>query len=327
LEVTVFDDGQAPASAHPAALVTPALDAGGGPRAALPAQALARASTLYEALPEAVIARGVLKLAANPREAARHAAVAGQDLFEPGTMIPLDTEAASRRLGEPVPEALAMSGALVVEPSRILEAWRGETVAVQIARIDHDGAAWRLFDADGGRLAEVDAIVLACGAGQARLWPEAPLRPVRGQVSWTSHPSPAPAAFGGYVAPTRDGLLFGATHDRDQVETDVRPADHLRNLEALAKGLPALAAKLADAPLEGRAAVRAATADHLPLAGAVPDTPPGLFVLGGLGGRGFCLAPLLAEHLVARILDLPSPLPRDLSVLVEPRRFSRRDTL
>ena len=65
----------------------------------------------------------------------------------------------------------------------------------------------------------------------------------------------------------------------------------------------------------------ATTADHLPLVGAVPDAPDGLFVLGGLGGRGFCLAPLLAEHLTARILGLPSPLPRNLSVLVEPTRF------
>ncbi|EJL26305.1 hypothetical protein PMI01_04112 [Caulobacter sp. AP07] len=325
LEVTVFDDGLAPASGNPAALVTPALDAGGGPRAALPAQAFARAVTLYAALPEAVIARGVLKLATTPREAQRHAAVAGQDLFEPGSMSLLDAETATRRLGEPAPGALAMADALVVEPSRVLDAWRGEAVAVLVARIARDGATWRLFDARDGCLAQVDAVVLAGGAGQARLWPQAPVRPVRGQTSWTDHPCPAAAAFGGYVAPTRDGLLFGATHDRDAVETDVRPADHARNLETLAKGLPALAARLADAPLEGRAALRAATADHLPLAGAVPDAPPGLFVLGGLGGRGFCLAPLLAEHLVTRILDLPSPLPRDLSALVEPTRFSSRD--
>ena len=322
LEVTVFDDGQAPASGNPAALVTPALDAGGGPRAALPAQAFARAVTLYEALLEAVIARGALRLATTPREAARHAAVAEQNLFEPGAMTLLNAEPASRRLGEAVPDALAMANALVVEPSRVLEAWRGEAVVVQVARIAHDGAAWRLFDAEGGCLATVDAIVLAGGAGQARLWPMAPLRAVRGQTSWTTHPCPAPAAFSGYAIPTRDGLLFGATHDRDNLETDVRPADHARNLEALAKGLPVLAARLTEAPLEGRAAVRAATADHLPLAGAVPDAPPGLFVLGGLGGRGFCLAPLLAEHLAARILDLPSPLPRELSTLVEPARFS-----
>jgi len=324
LAVTVLDDGLAPASGNPAALVTPALDAGGGPRAALAAQAFARATTLYAALPEAVIARGVLKLPAAERDAARHAAVASQDLFEPGAMTLIDADAATRRLGEPAPAALAMAQALVVEPARVLETWRGDAIAVPVARIARDGAVWRLFDAEDACLIEVDVVVLAGGAGQDRLWPAAPLRTVRGQTSWTAQPFAAAATFGGYVIPTRDGLLFGATHDRDEVETDVRPADHARNLEALAQGLPGLAARLVDGPLEGRAALRAATADHLPLAGPVPDAPPGLFVLGGLGGRGFCLAPLLAEHLAARILDLPSPLPRALTALVEPGRFSSR---
>jgi tRNA 5-methylaminomethyl-2-thiouridine biosynthesis bifunctional protein len=72
--------------------------------------------------------------------------------------------------------------------------------------------------------------------------------------------------------PTRDGVLFGATHDRGVVETDAREADDRRNLQALANGLPGLAVRLADAPLQGRAAVRATTPDHLPLAGAVPRT-------------------------------------------------------
>jgi len=337
LEVVVFDDGQAPASGNPAALVTPALDAGGGRRAALPAQAFARAVALYADLetqqPGAIIARGALKLSVAPRDGERHAAVAAQDLFEPGAMVVVDAADAAARLGEPAPDALSMADALVVEPARIIAAWRGEAVAARVERLAHeDGAhedgAWRLYDAQNRLLDTVDAVVLAGGADQARLWPAAPLRPVRGQASWTDHPLSAPVAFGGYAIPTRGGMLFGATHDRDTFDTDARETDDRRNLEALAKGLPVLAARLAarlaDAPLQGRAAVRATTADHVALAGAVPDAPSGLFVLGGLGGRGFCLAPLLAEHLAARILALPSPLPRTLSALVEPARFSSR---
>jgi tRNA 5-methylaminomethyl-2-thiouridine biosynthesis bifunctional protein len=275
-----------------------------------------------------VIARGALKLAVAPRDGERHAAVAAQDLFEPGAMSVLEADAASARLGEPVEAALEMASALVVEPARVLEAWRGPATATRVARLAHENGAWRLYDPGDRLLAEVDAVVLAGGASLARLWSAAPIRPVRGQTTWTDRRPPAAAAFGAYVIPTRDGMLFGATHDRDVVETDVRPADDRRNLQALAKGLPDLAARLAadlaDAPPHGRAAVRAATADHLPLAGAVPDAPQGLFVLGGLGGRGFCLAPLLAEHLTARILTVPSPLPRGLSDLVQPSRFSSR---
>ncbi|WP_165185118.1 tRNA (5-methylaminomethyl-2-thiouridine)(34)-methyltransferase MnmD [Caulobacter soli] len=324
LEVQVFDADQAPASGNPAALVTPALDAGGGPRAALPAQAFARAMTLYADLPEAIIARGVLKLSVAPRDDERHAAVAAQDLFEPDTMAVLAADAATARLGEPVGTALNMAEALVVEPAKVIAAWRGPSTSAQAARLAGEDGVWRLFDVEDRRLAEVDAVVLAGGAGLPALWPAAPIRPVRGQATWTDHPAPPPTAFGGYAVPTRDGVLFGATHDRGEVETDARQADDARNLQALAKGLPGLATRLADAPLQGRAAVRATTADHLPLAGAVPAAPEGLFVLGGLGGRGFCLAPLLAEHLAARILTLPSPLPRALSALVEPSRFSSR---
>jgi tRNA 5-methylaminomethyl-2-thiouridine biosynthesis bifunctional protein len=291
-------------------------------------QAFARAVALYADLPDAVIARGVLKLAVAPRDGERHIAVAAQDMFEPGAMSVLDAEIATARLGEPVDATLDMADALVVEPARVIEAWRGPAVTAQVARLARENGIWRLYDPQDRLLTEADAVVLAGGAGRVRLWPTAPIRPVRGQATWTDHPAPAPAAFGGYAIPTRDGVLFGATHDRGVVETEAREADDRRNLQALAKGLPDLAARLADAPLRGRAAVRATTADHLPLAGAVPDTPDealeGLYVLGGLGGRGFCLAPLLAEHLTARILATPSPLPRALSDLVEPARFSSR---
>jgi tRNA 5-methylaminomethyl-2-thiouridine biosynthesis bifunctional protein len=67
-----------------------------------------------------------------------------------------------------------------------------------------------------------------------------------------------------------------------------------------------------------RASVRAATPDHLPLAGAVA---PGLYVLAGLGGRGLCLAPLLAEALVAEAVGVSSPLPGALLALCDPTRY------
>lgn len=323
LAVTVIDASRDPASGNPAALVTPALDAGGGPRAALPAQALARAATLYEALPGAVLARGVLRLATGPKDADRFAAVTGQDLFAAGEMTVLDAGTASAALGEAASDALSMALARVVEPAAVIAAWRGEAIAAEVARVEPSDDGWRLFDGGGAILATADAVVLAGGADLARLWPEAPIRPVRGQTSWTGciDQAIAPAAFGGYAVPTREGgVLFGATHDRGETATELREADHARNRAALAKGRPDLAAHLADAPLDGRAAVRATTADHLPLAGAVPGAPASLFVLGGLGGRGFTTAPLLAEHVVALALGAPSPLPRALAELVEPGR-------
>ena len=323
LAVTVFDADRAKASGNPAALVTPALDAGGGPRAALPAQALAHAAALYDALPGAVLARGVLRLATGPRDPDRFTAVAGQDLFAAGEMSVLGAEEAGAALGEPATGALRMDLARVVDPAVVLAAWRGEAVAAEVSRLERTNDGWRLLGADGALLATADAVALAGGADLAHLWPQAPIRPVRGQTSWTGPMdlSVTPAAFGGYAVPTPDGgVLFGATHDRGETASDLRDADHDRNRAALAKGRPALAASLAGAPLDGRAAVRATTADHLPRAGAVPGAEAGLYVLGGLGGRGFATAPLLAEHVVALMLQAPSPLPRDLAALVDPGR-------
>ena len=319
LAVTVIDDPDGvAASGNPTGLVTPALDAGGGPRAALYAQALARATTLYAGTPDAVVAQAVLQLASAERDAGRFAAVAEQDIFEPGTMTPLDPEAAHARLGASTP-ALAMAGAQVVAPPTIRAAWIGEALPVRIARLERDGDGWRLLDATGALILRADAVALAGGAASLSLAPALPLRPVRGQASWTTGvATKAPAAFGGYAIPTRDGVLFGATHDRDETATDVRDEDHARNLATLAKGLPDLAARLEGKAFEGRAAVRATVPDHLPLAGARGD---GVWLLTGLGSRGLCLAPLLAEHVVARLLGVPSPLPRQLSHAVNPARF------
>jgi tRNA 5-methylaminomethyl-2-thiouridine biosynthesis bifunctional protein len=312
------------ASGNPAALVTPRLDAGLGPVAELFAQAFARAVRLYEAAPGAIIARGVLQLAAGERDPERFAKIAGSDLFEPGALRPLTADEASTRLGEPVPAALDMATALVVEPAAVMAAWAGEVGRAPVARIERRGDAWALFDADGRMVAEADGVILAAGQACAGLWPDIPLSPVRGQASWVpGEPAPPAVAWGGYALPTRDGLLFGATHDRGDRTLDVRESDHRRNLETLGKALPALAARLAEKRLQGRAGVRATTPDRLPLAGPVKDAP-GLFLLTGFGSRGFSVAPLLAEHVAALAIDAPSPLAGPLADLVDPDRFRRR---
>jgi tRNA 5-methylaminomethyl-2-thiouridine biosynthesis bifunctional protein len=305
-EAVVVEGGAlgAGGSGNAAALVTPRLDAGLGPPAALFAQAFARATQLYAAHPEAILATGVLQLAQWARDGERFAKIAGSDLFEPGAL------------------ALAAGGldqaaALVVEPAPILAAWAGETVRAEVAALD----GGRLLDADGREILKAEAVIVAAGMGSARLAGGLALTPVRGQASLAQGLTASAAAWGGYVLPTRTGILFGATHDRGDDATDVRPADHARNLETLRAGRPGLAARLDGLPLEGRAAVRATTPDRLPVAGAAGD---GAFLLTGFGSRGFCFAPLLAEHVAALALGAPSPLPLGLAALVDPARFAQR---
>lgn len=316
----VRDSGDILASGNRAALVAPALDAGGGPRAAFYAQALARARDLYDATPGAVIAKEALQLEAAPRDAARFDAVAAQDTFEPGAVIRLTAADTAARLGEgSAPGALAVAGARVILPERILRQWLPETVegrVVALGRDDND--AWRADLATGAGLS-ANVVVLAGGWGAAALAQDLPIKPVRGQASFCPAAGAITAsASGAYAIPAPGGVLFGATHDRDDVEVDVRASDDERNRVALAAVRPALAAALARQPEKGRASIRATTPDRMPIAGEIA---PGLFVLTALGSRGFTTAPILAEHIAALVCGAPSPLPVDGAALVSPSRF------
>jgi tRNA 5-methylaminomethyl-2-thiouridine biosynthesis bifunctional protein len=175
-------------------------------------------------------------------------------------------------------------------------------------------------------VAEADVVCLAAGMACSTLATGLPLTAVRGQASVAADVAwPMATLFGGYVLPTGEGLMFGATHDRGDEGVEIRRADNVRNLEVLSKTLPKLAERLRGAPsLSAHAATRATTTDYLPLAGVAPGAPAGLFVLTGLGSRGFTLAPLLAEHVAALALGQSSPLPARVAVLVDPGRFARR---
>jgi tRNA 5-methylaminomethyl-2-thiouridine biosynthesis bifunctional protein len=314
------------ASGNPAALVTPRLDAGGGPPAQLFAQAFGRAVDLYaQAVPQAILARGVLQLSGGERDPARFARIAGSGLFEADALRVLNSQEATARLGEPVPEALAQDTALVISPADVLSAWTSDILVADVAAVSRDGEQWVLRGPAAAEIVRADAVVLAGGQTSKRLLPNLPLSPVRGQASWVATDiRTAPTAWGGYVAPTAAGLLFGATHDRDDEGVDVRPQDHVRNLATLAVALPGLASQVSKLPLEGRASLRATTPDRLPIAGPADGEAPGLFVLTGFGSRGFSWAPLLAEHVAALALDAPSPLAAPLAELVAPSRFRRR---
>ena len=313
------------ASGFPASLVTPRFDVGDAGVAALYAQALSRARTLYAATPGAVLAEGVLQLEQTPRDGVRFGKVAAQDVWPEAAMTPLDPADCAARLGEPVASGgLFMRDALAIRPRAVLDAWLGtvDRRFARVAAIEPGSAGWRLTDGAGETIVEADVVVVAAGWGAAALRPDLPLSAVRGQADWVEGVQGAAVAWGGYAAPTADGLLFGATHDRGvtaPLEADAASSD--RNLQTLAARLPGLAARVAGAGAgvrRSRVAIRAVTPDRLPLAGALA---PGLFTLTGLGSRGFCVAPLLAEHVAAVATGAPSPLPVGLEARVDPQRF------
>lgn len=301
---TVFDP-QGPgaaASGNAAALVTPRLDAGFGAPARLHAEAFDRAVQLYRETPEAIIATGALQLERSPRDGPRFDRLGAWDGFAVGGLARLDPAETAQALDEPgTPGALAWRDALVIDPRVVLDAWLGPVER-----------RWPEPD-------EADITIIALGAGSAARLPNIPLQPVRGQTSVVEAPfTGLAAAWGGYCIPTRSGLLFGATHERGEAGDEVRAEDAERNLGYLAEGRPGLAERIKHLPTVGRAAVRAATPDHMPVAGRLSAD---LYVLTGLGGRGFTLAPILGEAVAAMVLGRPGPLAEGLLTTVAPDRF------
>jgi len=336
VQVRVIDEGGpgAGASGNPSALVTPRLDAGLGVAAVLHAEAFARAVRLYACeTPHAIIDRGAVQLEQSPRDAARFAKLETWDGFGPGALSTLTPADVGQRLGEAqTPGGLGYADALVIRPHIVLTTWLADTdlSVAEVARLAPLATGWRLLDYRGETIADADVVILAGGPASRRLAPEtstSALMAVRGQASWTSGPYPIGSAsgWGGYAIPTADGgVLFGSSHERNDWGLDLRAADEAHNLRLLAQGRPALAeaitADLAASPLNARASLRAATPDHLPLAGPLGDRD-GLYILAGLGARGFTLAPLLAEHIAAETLGAPSPLQRCVKCAIVPARF------
>ncbi|WP_261640069.1 bifunctional tRNA (5-methylaminomethyl-2-thiouridine)(34)-methyltransferase MnmD/FAD-dependent 5-carboxymethylaminomethyl-2-thiouridine(34) oxidoreductase MnmC [Erwinia mallotivora] len=160
--------------------------------------------------------------------------------------------------------------------------------------------------------------------------------------------------YDGYLTPVNPANqhhCIGASYHRGDSSTTYREDDQQANRQRLADCLPE-----ADWPREvdvsagsARCGVRCATRDHLPMAGPLPDYQqtleqyatlsenredavtapvyPGLFVLGALGSRGLCSAPLAAEVLAAQLCGEPIPLDRHTLDALHPNRYWVRKLL
>nr|WP_211054505.1 MULTISPECIES: bifunctional tRNA (5-methylaminomethyl-2-thiouridine)(34)-methyltransferase MnmD/FAD-dependent 5-carboxymethylaminomethyl-2-thiouridine(34) oxidoreductase MnmC [Enterobacter] len=221
-------------------------------------------------------------------------------------------------------------------------------------------AHWKLRFADG-KEAQHASVVLANGHHITQFTQTAslPVYPVGGQVS---HIPTAPQlsklrqvlCYDGYLTPQNPSNghhCIGASYHRGETDMQYREADQQQNRQRLVDCFPnASWAKEVDVSEgQARCGVRCATRDHLPMAGNVPDydatlevyqdladsketavsapVHPELFMLGGLGSRGLCSAPLLAEVLAAQMSDEPVPLDRVTLAGLNPNRLWVRKLL
>ncbi len=162
--------------------------------------------------------------------------------------------------------------------------------------------------------------------------------------------------YDGYLTPQKPPNghhCIGASYHRGETDMRYSEADQLQNRQRLIDCFPDAAwAKEVDVSEgDARCGVRCATRDHLPMAGNVPDYEatleayedlpaqrargeqiaeapvyPGLFMLGGLGSRGLCCAPLAAEVLAAQMSDEPIPLDSVTLAGLNPNRLVGTET-
>lgn len=221
-------------------------------------------------------------------------------------------------------------------------------------------AHWNLRFANG-KEAQHASVVLANGHHISQFTQTAslPVYPVGGQVS---HIPAAPQlsklrqvlCYDGYLTPQNPSNghhCIGASYHRGETDMQYSEADQQQNRQRLLDCFPdaSWAKEVNVGEGQARCGVRCATRDHLPMAGNVPDydatlevyqdladnketavsapVHPELFMLGGLGSRGLCSAPLLAEALAAQMSDEPVPLDRVTLAGLNPNRLWVRKLL
>jgi len=180
-------------------------------------------------------------------------------------------------------------------------------------------------------LAESDQVVVCCAKASSDLFEQYPdLKPIRGQVSWlnnSEHPLAQDQAYsyGGYCMQLdAQHLILGASFYPNREDEDVLLEDHVHNFHLIRSVYPTYAQHLPDpAVWQGRASIRAQTADYFPLLGQVQENSR-IFTFAGLGSKGFLFAPLCSEILAALMLYEACPVPASLLQKLNPRRFFKK---
>ncbi len=230
----------------------------------------------------------------------------------------------------------------------------------RVTSLTSQDSGWQLEFADG-HLRTHDCVVLANGHHISHFTQteKLPVYPVGGQVSHIPTTEKLGElrqvlCYDGYLTPQNPKNhhhCIGASYHRGQEETAYSEEDQQQNRQRLLNCFPQ-AQWATDVDVSGgeaRCGVRCATRDHLPLVGNVADyaatlkayaslaqerndalSAPvydGLFMLGALGSRGLCSAPLAAEILASQMSEEPLPMDGETLAALNPNRLWVRKLL
>lgn len=327
--------------------------------------ARSRLLALAERHPVAFSLCGVTQLGYDDKSAAKLTKMA-QGPFPPDLMHPLSEPEVEQVVGLPCGHggvSYPLGGWLCpadLTRAAIKEAQAGGLLEVlfntRVATVTEQADGWQVESCDGRRW-QSPTLVVAAGHQLPALIPfaELPLYPVRGQVSHV--PTSASLSrlntvlcYDGYLTPANQGQhCIGASYGRNQTELAFRAEEQTQNQARLQACLSQQRwpAEVDVSGNQARVGVRSASRDHLPVAGPVArlaaladhnlkapvdqQSPlplyPGLYVLGALGSRGLCSAPLCGELLASEICGDPLPLAADLLEALHPARYWVRKLL
>ena len=302
---------------------------------------------------------GVTQLGYDDKSAAKLAKMS-QGPFPPELMHPLSAAEVEQVVGLPCDAdgvSYPLGGWLC--PADLTRAAIREAQASGRLEVVFNAAATHIAEQDGGwRVESRDGrqwrapnLVVAAGHQLPALLPfaELPLYPVRGQVSHV--PTTAGLSqlktvlcYDGYLTPAHNGAhCIGASYGRNQTDLAYRTDEQEQNRARLQACVPQQRwpAEVDVSGAQARIGVRCASRDHLPVAGPVARLAAladhdvhapadqqsalplhaGLYVLGALGSRGLCSAPLCGELVASEICGDPLPLAADLLEALHPARY------
>jgi len=205
-----------------------------------------------------------------------------------------------------------------------------------------------------------EKLVIFCGGAESielNVIAELPLTSVRGQVTTMATNSKISGlstviCHKGYLTPAnKQQHCIGATFEKNSFDITATNAGDLYNLTMLEKCLPKLIPWSEQDITSNKARLRCMTPDHLPMVGAMPDIEQhkktyahlakdknwryqdpapmikNLYMLTGLGARGLCTAPLLADILTADLTGKEYSMGSQELFNLSPNRFVIRDII
>ncbi|NHB86494.1 bifunctional tRNA (5-methylaminomethyl-2-thiouridine)(34)-methyltransferase MnmD/FAD-dependent 5-carboxymethylaminomethyl-2-thiouridine(34) oxidoreductase MnmC [Photorhabdus tasmaniensis] len=236
----------------------------------------------------------------------------------------------------------------------------------EITDLDHSEKGWQLHLMHQGQRLNTHhkTVVIANGyqLPQFRQTEKLPVTAVRGQVSHIPTTTELSKlknvlCYDGYMTPANPSNQYhciGASYQRHQLDSEYSATEQQENRDRLLKCLPDAGwiSQVDVSAGKSRQGIRCVIRDHMPMVGNVPNLNEimenyqdlseqirtgnpvtdaacysNLFVIGALGSRGLCSAPLSAEILAGQIFGEPLPLDNETLAALHPNRFWIRKLL